>query len=58
MKKDTPTAIDFTKWQTQTDYARDNNMLLVTVSQWVKRAKEVKEILKLSIWMFLNWVLL
>jgi len=31
--------IDLSIWQTQTDYARENNMLLVTVSQWVRREK-------------------
>lgn len=33
------TEIDFNKWQTQTDYARENGLLLTTVSQWVRRAK-------------------
>ncbi len=42
MSKDTNTKIDFSKWQTQAEYARENGVLLVTVSQWVKRSKEGK----------------
>lgn len=40
--------IDLSIWQTQTDYARENNMLLVTVSQWVRRAKRREGELKID----------
>ena len=42
MSKDKKIVIDLSVYCTQADYAKDNNVKLSTVSQWVKRAKEGK----------------
>ena len=34
--------IDLSQYCTQADFARDNNIKLGTLSQWIKRAKEGK----------------